>query len=232
MSGRSAAGAAIFLAGFKLAAYARSHRLFQPLIGLIVMLGIFYAVAVPAGAETSSYADSAGLLIVVFAWAARGLLDTEPAEQRLVSMTAAGSAGREVIAGLVAAAAVNAGLAAVAVGTPLLYGFAVTPGPAVILQGAALHALGALVGTALGALTSRPVFPSPATSMLALFGGYVGLLLLSATPAGRVLVPVLGWMRAAGDGTLTASFAAFAVPTVLWSAAALTAYALLRRTRP
>ncbi|MEV4184040.1 hypothetical protein AB0J28_21700, partial [Streptosporangium canum] len=78
------------LVRFKLAAYARSHRLFQPLIGLFAMLAVFYSSAVPPGSELSSYADSAGLLVVVFAWAARGLLDTEPATQRLISMTAAG----------------------------------------------------------------------------------------------------------------------------------------------
>lgn len=60
------------LVRFKLAAYAWSHRLFQPMIGLFAMLAVFYSTTVPAGKELSSYADSAGLLILVFAWAARG----------------------------------------------------------------------------------------------------------------------------------------------------------------
>ena len=217
---------------FRLAAYTRSHRLYQPLIALFVMLAVFYAVRTPAGMEPSAYADSAGLLIVVFAWAARSLLDTEPAAQRLISLTAAGSPRREVAAGLVAALAVNLGLTLIAVLTPLAYGFAAVPDAEVIAQGLAVHLLGLLSGTALGALTSRTIFPSPAASMLALFGGYLALLLLSATPAGRMLVPVMGWMRAAGEGALARELPSLAVPAVLWPALALAVYVRLRRTRP
>ncbi|MCG5219030.1 hypothetical protein [Streptosporangium sp. KLBMP 9127] len=220
------------LVRFKLAAYARSHRLFQPAIGLLVMLGIFYAGRVPPGQELSAYADSAGLLIVVFAWAARSLLDTEPPAQRLISLTAAGGPGRELTAGLLACLAVNAGLAGLAVLAPLALGFAVVPGGEVIGQGIVLHLLGIAAGTALGALTSKPVFPSPAGSMLALFGGYVGLLLVSVTPAGPLLVPVIGWMRAAGDGTLGGALPSLAVPTVVWSGVAIAVYVRLRRTSP
>ncbi|MDF5752730.1 hypothetical protein [Spongiactinospora sp. TRM90649] len=220
------------LVRFKVAAYARSHRLLQPVFALVVMLGIFYAVRVPPGDEPSAYADSAGLLIVVFAWAARGLLDTEPDAQRIVSMTSAGGPGREVAAGLAACLAVNGGLAAIAVVTPLLIAFTGTPAGAVLAQGVALHLLGVAVGTALGALTSRPIMPSPGVSMLALFGGFLGLLLLSITPAGPLLVPVMRWMRAAADGTLSADLAGLAAPTLVWSAVALAGYSLLRRTRP
>jgi hypothetical protein len=222
----------IALIRFKLATYTRSHRLFQPAIGLLIMLSLFYSVSVPPGHELSSYADSAGLLIVVFAWAARSLLDTEPPAQRLMSMTAVGAPGRELAAGLWACLVVNAGLALFAMATPLLYGFAVIPDGGVIAQGMVLHLLGVLTGTAIGALTSKPVLASPAMSMLAMFGGYVGLLLLSATPAGRLLVPILGWMRAAGDGTLDRLLPSMIVPTVLWTCVALTAYTMLRRTRP
>ncbi|GAA2860418.1 hypothetical protein GCM10010517_19050 [Streptosporangium fragile] len=220
------------LARFKLAAYARSHRLFQPVIALFAMLLIFYSTLVPPGKELSSYADSAGLLILVFAWAARGTLDTEPPTQRLISMTAAGRPGREIGAGLLAALTVNLGLAAIAVAMPLLHGFAATPAPGDLVRGIALHALGLSVGTALGALTSRPILGSPAAAMLALFGGYVAMLLVSLTPAGPFAVPIMPWMRAANAGALDASLPALAAAALFWSAAGITLYARLRRTRP
>ncbi|GIH74962.1 hypothetical protein [Planobispora longispora] len=222
----------IALIRFKLAAYARSHRLLQPLTGLFIMMVIFYSTLVPPGKELPSYADSAGLLIIVFAWAARGLLDTEPPAQRLISATSAGGPRREVAAGLLAALAVNLGLAAIAVALPLLHGFAVTPPAGDVARGAGLHLLGLSAGTALGALTSRPILPSPATSMLTLFGGYLALLLASLTPAGAFAVPVMPWMRAANAGTLDEILLQVTAATLFWSAAGAAVYARLRRTRP
>lgn len=220
------------LVRFKLAAYARSHRLLQPVIALFVMLVVFYSSPIPQGKELASYADSAGLLILVFAWAARSLLDTEPPTQRLISMTAAGRPGREVGAGLLAALAVNLGLAAVALGLPLLHGFTATPSFGDLLRGAGLHLLGLGVGTALGALTSRPVMPSPAVSLLTLFGGYLAMLLISLTPAGALTVPIMRWMRAANTGTLDAAFLPLGAATLFWVAVGTAAYVRLRRTRP
>ncbi|MFF3443708.1 hypothetical protein [Streptosporangium sp. NPDC002721] len=222
----------IHLVRFKLAAYARSHRLLQPMIGLFVMLTIFYSTLTPPGKELPAYADSAGLLILVFAWAARGLLDTEPPTQRLISMTAAGRPGREIGAGLLAALAVNLGLAAIAVGLPLLHGFAAMPAPADLTLGIVLHVLGVSAGTALGALTSRPILASPAVSMLALFGGYLALLLISLTPVGRLSVPIMPWMRAANAGLLDTVALPISAATLFWTAASLTLYARLRRLNP
>ncbi|GLW04907.1 hypothetical protein Misp01_00370 [Microtetraspora sp. NBRC 13810] len=224
--------ATMALVRFKLAAYARSHRLLQPLFALVCMLAIFYGAPTSPGGEPSAYADAAGLLVIVFAWAARSLLDTEPPTQRLISMTSAGGPGREVAAGLAAALMVDAALAAIAVAVPLAHGFVETPSAAVIAQGAALHGLAVLVGIGLGALSSAQIIPSPAASMFALLGGFVGLLLLSITPAGPLLVPIVGWMRAAGDGALGAMLPALALPTVLWSCLAVLLYVRLRRTRP
>ncbi|GHH67403.1 hypothetical protein GCM10017673_14340 [Streptosporangium violaceochromogenes] len=217
---------------FKLAAYTRSHRLLQPMIALFVMLVVFYSSPIPQGKELTSYGDSAGLLILVFAWAARGLLDTEPPTQRLISMTAAGRPIREIGAGLLAALAVNLGLAAIALGLPLLHGFAAMPSIGDLLRGAALHLLGLGAGTALGALTSRPIMPSPAVSLLALFGGYLAMLLISLTPVGALTVPITRWMRAANTGTLDAALIPLTAATLFWGALGTAAYVRLRRTRP
>ncbi|MFF4410914.1 hypothetical protein ACFYY8_00210 [Streptosporangium sp. NPDC001559] len=217
------------LVRFKLAAYTRSHRLLQPVIALFAMLAIFYSSPGPA---LPSYSDSAALLIVVFAWAARSLLDTEPPTQRLISMTAAGNPGREVASGLVAAFAVNLGLAAIAIVAPLIIRFGVLPAPGDLARGVGLHLLGVCVGIALGALASAPILPSPATSLVALFGGYTAMLLLSLTPIGSFLVPIMPWMRATNSGRLDEVLLPIAAATLLWSAAGVLAYLRLRRSRP
>ncbi|MER7130945.1 hypothetical protein [Streptosporangium saharense] len=217
------------LVRFKLAAYTRSHRLLQPVIALCAMLAIFYSSPGPA---LESYSDSAALLIIVFAWAAKSLLDTEPPTQRLISMTAAGNPRREVVSGLAAAFTVNLGLATVAVVAPLLIRFGSLPPPGDLARGVGLHLLGVCVGTALGALASAPILTSPATSLVVLFGGYVAMLLLSLTPIGGFLVPIMPWMRATNSGRLDEVLPQIAAATLLWSAAGVLAYLHLRRTRP
>ena len=222
----------IHLVRFKLSAYARSHRLLQPMVGLTAMLILFYSTLIPPGKELSSYADSAGLLIIVFAWASRGLLDTEPPTQRLISMTAAGGPGREITAGLLGALAVNLGLAVIAIALPLIHGFAAMPTPTDLALGIALHVLSLSVGTALGALASSAILPSPAVSMLVLFGGYVALLLISLTPVGRFSVPIVPWMRAANEGVIGGALPGLATAALFWAAAGMVFYVRLRRTRP
>jgi hypothetical protein len=222
----------IHLVRFKLAAYARSHRLLQPVIGLTVMLILFYSTLIPPGKELSSYADSAGLLILIFAWASRGLLDTEPPTQRLISMTAARGPVREITAGLLGALVVNLGMAAIAIVLPLIHGFAAMPVSADLARGIGLHVLSLSVGTALGALASSAILPSPAVSMLVLFGGYVALLLISLTPVGRFSVPIVLWMRAANEGVLDGALPGLSAAALFWAAAGTAFYVRLRRTRP
>jgi CDP-diglyceride synthetase len=90
----------------------------------------------------------------------------------------------------------------------------------------------ALIGTALGALTSSAILPSPAVSILGLIGGYLALVLVSGSAVGHYAVPVLGWMRAARDSAPLSELPRLALPAVLWPAVALLVYARLRRTRP
>ncbi|WP_424529716.1 hypothetical protein ACOZ38_09435 [Sphaerisporangium viridialbum] len=221
------------LTRFKISAYLRSHRVVQPFVGLLAVMIILYSSRVALGQELPSYGDSAALLVPVFAWATRGLLDTEPDVQRLISVTAAGRPGREVAAGLAASALVSAGLAVLALVLPLAIGFRALPGTAVLLGGLALHVLSVLTGIALGALASRPILPDAATSALTMLGGYVAVLLLSLAPVTWLTVPIISWMRAAGqDAFLSRSLPGLATVTVFWCALALFAYIRLRRTRP
>ncbi len=219
----------IALARFRIAAYVRSHRAFQPLIGLLVLLGILYAGPVPSGAELGAMADSAAILIPVFAWAARGLLDGEPDEQRMIAITAVGRA--EATAGIVAAWIFNSGLAAISFAA-LVLRLSDGPSTAAVLAGVGLHLLAILAGTTLGALTSRPILSSPATSTLVLLLGYLAVLLLSMSGLPWLTVPVMTWMREANHGELLAHFPALAAWSLLWPVLGLAAYARLRRTRP
>lgn len=217
------------LARFRVAGYVASHRALQPLMGLLVLLAILYAGAVPAGQEISATADSAAMLVPVLAWAARGLLDTEPDEQRGIALSALGP--RELVSGLLAAFSSLLVLAAVAEGV-LLLRLTTSPTLAVLLTGVWLHLLSATAGLALGALTSRPILPSPAVSTIALILGYLSMLILSMAGARWLTVPVMGWMRDAHHGVLLSEVPLISVQSLLWPAIGLAAYTWLRRTRP
>ncbi|WP_067184163.1 hypothetical protein [Microtetraspora niveoalba] len=219
----------IALTRFRIAAYVRSHRAFQPLIGLLVLLAILYGTPIPAGAELGTMADSAAILIPIFAWAARGLLDNEPDEQRMISITAVGR--REAVTGIAAAWIFNAGLAAISFAV-LTLRLSARPEVAEVLAGVGLHLIAILAGTTLGALTSRPILGSPATSTLALLLGYLAVLLLSLSGQPWLTVPLMMWMREAHHGELLAHFPALAAWSLLWPLIGLAAYARLRRTRP
>lgn len=217
------------LARFRLAGYVASHRALQPLIALLALLAVLYAGAIPAGQEIGATADSAAMLVPVLAWAARGLLDTEPDEQRSVALSALGP--RELVSGLLAAFAsllVLASLAEVA----LLFRLAGSPTLTVLLAGVWLHLLSATAGLTLGALTSRPILPSPAVSTIALILGYLSMLVLSMAGARWLTVPVMAWMRDAHHGVLLSGLPLITVQSLLWPAIGLAAYTWLRRTRP
>ncbi|TDD01896.1 hypothetical protein E1292_24830 [Nonomuraea deserti] len=220
----------IALVAFRLAAYVRSHRVYQALLLALALLAILYGSRAPKGEETSVLTDGAVLIVPVLAWAARSLLDTEPDRQREMSAIQAGSRGKEVAAGLVAAFATCAGLAAIALGWALLLGVSATPPPGVLVAVIALHALAALAGTALGALTSRAIMRSPAVSITALLLGFLATLLLSTSPLYWLTVPLIPWMRAANAGDLLGRFPELAALSLVWCLIGLAGY-VWRRLR-
>ncbi|MEV2270567.1 hypothetical protein [Nonomuraea africana] len=222
----------IALTLFRLAAFTRSHRVVRALLPVAVLLALVYGVRAPLGQEVAALTDTAVLLVPFLAWAARSLLDTEPDEQRAICATAAGTPSREVAAGLLAALVLTSAFAALAVVWGLLLGVSEIPAPGQLTAAVALHALSALAGTALGALTSRPILPSPALSIMMLVLGFLAMLLVSLSPFAWLTVPLGGWMRAAADGPLTAGLPGLAVPSLLWPLLGLAAYVRLRRARP
>jgi hypothetical protein len=219
----------IALARFRLAGYARSHRALQPLIALLPLLAILYAGPVPAGEELGAMADSAGILLPVFAWAARGLLDTEPDEQRMISIVA--DRRGELLSGIIAACVFDLGLTLIGE-LALLARLSADPGIGVLMAGVCLHLFSVIAGVALGALTSRPVLPSPAVSSLVLILGYLGMLLVSASGARWLTVPVMSWMKDGHHDVLLGHLPLLTVQSLLWPLLGLAAYTWLRRTRP
>ncbi|MEV1171120.1 hypothetical protein [Nonomuraea sp. NPDC049784] len=219
----------IALAAFRLAAYVRSHRVYQALLLALALMAIVYGSRAPKGAEASVLTDGAVLIIPVLAWAARSLLDTEPDQQREMSAIQAGGRGREVAAGLVAAFATCTALAALSLGWALLLGVSQAPTAGVLTAVLVLHALATLTGTALGALTSRAVVSSPAVSIMALLLGFLVMLLLSASSLHWLTVPLIAWMKAANAGHLLDQLPELASVSLIWCLIGLGAYVWLRR---
>ncbi|GAA2318183.1 hypothetical protein GCM10010149_83330 [Nonomuraea roseoviolacea subsp. roseoviolacea] len=222
----------IALVAFRVAAYVRSHRVFQALLPLLVLISILHAGRAPRGAEAAALTDSAVLVIPLLAWATRGLLDTEPDEQRAISATGVGGRPREVAAGLLAALVTCAAFAALTLGSGLALGLSATPSREVVAAAVVVHALAVLAGVALGALTSRPLMPSPAYSIMALVAGFLTMLLVGASPVYWLTVPVTAWMKAAGAGRLVSELPGLAAVSLVWCLAGLTVYWCLRRSRP
>jgi hypothetical protein len=224
---------------FQLSGYVRSVRALHPVIALALLLAIVFSsplggtpAQIRQGALTA-VADLAALVFPICAWAARGLLDTEPDVQRHVTAVTAGRR-RAVLAGYAAAYAFSVVLALIAPLYPLSQAAGSGLGVRDVLLSLALLPLSALAATALGALTSRAVIPSPGTSILVLLGACGLNLILGLGPLRVLTVPMIEWMRAAGHGPsdLAAAFPWLALRTLAWAAVGGALYAWLRRTRP
>ncbi len=217
------------LAVFRLSAYVRSHRVYQALLLMLAMLAIVHGNRAPRSEEASVLTDGAVLVIPILAWAARSLLDTEPDRQREMSAVQAGGRGKEVTAGLLAAFAATAFFSALAMVWALLLGITGPPSPGLLTASLLLYALSAVTGTALGALTSRAILPSPAFSIMTLVLGFLAMLLLSATSLYWLTVPLISWMKAANAGELVGRLPVLGSISVVWCVIGLGTYAWLRR---
>jgi hypothetical protein len=222
----------IALAAFRLIAYIRSHRVYQALLLMLVLIAILYGSRAPLGSETPALTDAAVMVIPVLAWSVRSMLDTEPDQQRAMSAITVGSRARELGAGLLAALVTSLVLVALALGWGLALGVSATPPPGEFAAVLALYGIAALAGVAFGALTSRVVMPSPALSIMSLLLGFLGMLLLSASPLYWLTVPVVTWMKSANSNELAARLPELATISLGWCLLGLTCYAWLRRTRP
>jgi hypothetical protein len=224
---------------FQLSGYLRSVRALHPVLALALLLAIMFSSPLggtPAEVRkgtVTAIADAAVLIFPICAWAARGLLDTEPDVQRHVSAVTAGRR-RALVAGLLSAFVFSAVVALVAPAYLLAQAAGSGLNPQAMVVGAILCPLSALAATALGALTSRAVIRSTGTSILVLLGVCTLNLVFGLTPLRFLTVPMIDWMRAAGHGPsgLVDAFPELTARTLAWTAIAITLYVRLRRTRP
>jgi hypothetical protein len=224
---------------FQLSGYVRSVRALHPVLALALLLGIVFSSPLggtPAQVRQGALdaiADLAAMVFPICAWAARALLDTEPDAQRHISAVTLGR-WRAIGAGSAAAYVFSGVLALVAAVYPLAEAAGSGLGFQVAALSVALLPLSALAATALGALTSRAVLPSPGTSILVLLGVCAANLILGLTSLRVLTVPMIEWMRAAAHGpsAFAHAFPLVALRTLAWTIVAGGLYAWLRRTRP
>ncbi|WP_433326682.1 hypothetical protein [Spirillospora sp. CA-294931] len=229
----------IALARFQISGYLRSLRALPPLIVVILIVTlVLFQGGGASGSDQAKLAvgtlgDVPAFMFPVWAWAARGLLDSQPDEQRALSATALGARTSSALAGLLAAYAINLGLGAIALGVPVIHAASSSVSASAILACVALNLLVAGAATLLGAWTSRAIVPAPGTSLLALLGGATAILVLSLGPGVWLSVPMIDWIKAAHDGpsAFTDAFPALAGHVLLWTTVVGTAYLLVRRTR-
>jgi len=227
----------IALARFQVAGYVRSYRVLYPLIVLGLLMTILLQ-QWPAthdhrlypGLVAGAYGDSAAFLVPIGAWAARGLLDTEPDVQRDLSRLAVRS---PALSGLLAGFAVNLALGGLLAAFPVAQTVSFGLGPGLILRGLALIASAAAASTAFGAWTCRAIMPSAALSTLVLIGGLVLLLVLSMGSLRVFSIPMVGWVRAAhrGPDELASALPGLSVHLTLWTLVVAAGYVVVRRTR-
>ncbi|HET8728581.1 MAG TPA: hypothetical protein VFO41_13810 [Alphaproteobacteria bacterium] len=221
----------------RLQAYLRSQVSFAPMLAALVILGILYGGG--QAAPTEAYGISAVVLFPVLAWQVKILLDVEPDVQRRIAATAVGSRGREVAAGLLAAA-ITAGPTIVAgLALPwLVGGVSMSASPvslgAALLSGLWAHLVAVPPALALGALASRAVSRTAGNGVVVLITGFVLAIVigLKDSPVPWLMFPLMPTSRAVVSGITVGQAAVLTLWAVAWTAAALSGYARLRRTRP
>lgn len=230
----------IALARFQITGYVRSYRaLPQAIVVLLLMMLVFEQWPpgdrqVYPGMIAGSFTDVAAFLVPIGAWATRTLLDTEPDVQRDLSLLAAGDHGRAALSGLLGAFAVNAALAVVLAGFPVVQSVIFGLGPGVIVSGLVLLILCAAAATAFGAWTTRAIMPTTMAALITLIGGSVLLVVLSMGPLRMISVPIIDMVRAGhrGPAALNSALPSLALRLALWTAAVSGAYVAARRLRP
>jgi hypothetical protein len=224
----------IALTRMRLSGFVRGGRALPPAIAVLVVLGVIYGGG--ASSAAIAYGYSAAALFPVLAWLTKVLLDAEPDVQRRLARVSVGPA-REAVAGVLAAILASLIVCALAMGAPWLFhgidtSHALLSG---IVLGILAHLLAIPPAVALGALASRAVTGTVRTGVAVLVTAAVLVVILGlkGSWAPWLVPPVMATARALNDsgtpplGTLTLLIAW----AVLWTGAAFTGYAALRRTR-
>ncbi|MGO4635270.1 ABC transporter [Streptomyces sp. 2RAF24] len=182
----------------------RSQRWLAPFL----LYAVFVGVGVNAGEPVlGSLGYTVAALVPVSAWAVRICLGQEPPAARAVIAAAAGRTRAHLAAILTGSAAtLLVGAVAVLAVTALSEHRAVAPLPAA-LEGLLAAAVCVLTGTAVGALTTRPLIPSRGWSLTTLLLGSLLALVTTGSPAKAAISPLV---TAAHTATLTYPWPALA----------------------
>ncbi|MEU7017461.1 ABC transporter [Streptomyces sp. NPDC046385] len=182
----------------------RSQRWLAPFL----LYAVFVGVGVNAGEPVlGSLGYTVAALVPVSAWAVRICLGQEPPAARAVIAAAAGRTRAHLAAILTGSAAtLLVGAVAVLAVTALSEHRAVAPLPAA-LEGLLAAAVCVLTGTAVGALTTRPLIPSRGWSLTTLLLGSLLALVTTGSPAKAAISPLVA---AAHTATVTYPWPALA----------------------
>ncbi|MEV8511114.1 hypothetical protein [Dactylosporangium sp. NPDC051484] len=227
----------IALIRMRLAGFVHTGRAAAPLLAALVVLSVLYGGGQAQAGE--AYGVSAAILFVVLAWQTKVLLDVEPDVQRRLGLVAVGGAGREIAAGLVSAVLAGLPVVLVALVLPWVVGGVTSPraGDPPLSTGIALgvwaHLLLLLPAVALGALSSRAVTTQAARGLTVLVSGALCAIVfgLKSFPVPWLAPPVMTTARVTVGAVHLPALAGATAWGLAWTAAAVAAYAALRRTR-
>lgn len=220
------------LAWGRVTGYARTRRALAPLIATVGLLALLHAGGAAPGTE--AYGTSALVLLPVFAWQAKLVLDAEPDGQRLLSGVQVGGPAREVAAGLLAALLPAVLTLGVALALPWTIGAISGEDVAAGLAfGVWIHVLSALTGLVIGAWASRATSPDLGRATLVLVVGVVVVLALGSgavDPLGWLVPRLTASVREANDDSLL-DVVLLGVHALAWIALLLAGYVRTRLTR-
>jgi hypothetical protein len=222
------------IVAMRLHAYLRTYVVIAPTLAALVALALLYGGGKSRPEE--AYGVSAMLIFVVLAWQVKILLDVEPDVQRRLVRVAAGSAHREIGAGVVAGAVTAAPTIGLALVLPWLLngvGPVSAPGePAPLPLAAALgvglwaHLLALAPAVALGAWASRAVSRSAGRAVCVLAGGTVAALVLGlrSSPVPWLAPPLAETARMSSQGLTVGGVFGLTVWAAVWAAVVLAGY--------
>ncbi|GHJ44688.1 hypothetical protein Cs7R123_20300 [Catellatospora sp. TT07R-123] len=222
----------IALTRLRLLGFVRTGRAVAPLIAAAAALSILYGGGQARAAE--AYGVSALVLFPLLAWQTKILLDVEPDVQRRLAVVTVGSPRRELAAGLLAAGLAGLSTVALAMAAPWIAGALKPDDGSGTAIGLVAHLLALPPAVALGGLASRAVTRGAGNGAAVLVTGSVLAIVLGlkTSPMQWLVPPLMAATRlTTAEDYPGSSVLAVLGQAALWSAAALWAYARLRRHR-
>jgi hypothetical protein len=221
------------IARLRLAGYLRGLYAIAPTLAGLVVVALLYGGGMATAGE--AYGVSAIVMFPVIAWQTKILLDAEPDVQRRLVRVSAGSAHREIAAGLLAALVAAVPTIAFALALPWVF-HGVKAGPSglavALIIGVWVHLLSAIGAIALGAWSSRVIARTAGVSVCLLAGGSLLALILGLKgPLPGLAPPLDAVARATEHSLTTGSVIGLSAWAVAWASVVAAGYWRLRQSR-